>query len=407
MRLEARLAAVVAVLVMCGIGSALATPTGVTLSINQGAAKTGSDVVWLYMTATTGGGDMEMRFSNWGFGFSSDWQPYFQKKLWMLEPAGTLNATKGVTVEVRDDTGSVQAHDSIFVTSPLNPNVVAQKRWHYSNFTNNSVPLPGGPMGLCFDGLNLWVTRYTTDYLAKVRAPDRTVLAADYATGDQPAQAIYDGMHIWVTNWGGGTVTQYQCDGTFVRTVTVGTQPHHGVFDGNYVWVSCFDGKVYRIDAADGSVTASAVLGDDLRGMAFDGNNVWVAARGDDVVKKIRPSDFAVLATYSVGNGPEALLFDGVNIWSADIYGDTVTKLRAIDGADQGTFAVGDAPLDLAFDGAVIWVANAGSGTVSKLRAADGTPWGTISVPSTPYHLAFDGANVWVTCYGADLLVKL
>ena len=369
----------VIILLGCAVGSAWAAPTGVTLSINQGDANTSSDVVWLYLTATTSGGSMSMRFSNWGRGISSPWEPYFQKKLWMLEPAGTLNATKGVTVEVKDGTGTVSASDSIFVASPLNLKAVAEKRWFFTNVTENSVSL-SSPVAMCFDGLNLWVTLWGGG-VAKLRAADRTVVTT-YGTGTYPEDVVYDGMNIWVMNNGDGTVTERQCDdGTLVRTVTVGAGPRHGCFDGRYVWVNSSDGRLYQINAADGTVTSTDVLGSSPEGIAFDGNYLWVAFGGDNVVKKINPSSFAILATYSVGASPYPVLFDGANIWVGNEGDSTVTKLRAVDGANKGTFAAGTSPSDLAFDGSVIWVSNYGGTTVHKLRAADGTAWARSRFP--------------------------
>jgi hypothetical protein len=402
---------VVCLLICCAAGWARAAPTGVTLSINQGDERTSSDVVWLYLTATTSGGPMQMRFSNWGFGVSSDWEPYFQKKLWMLEPAGTLNATKGVTVEVKDAAGTTTASDSIFVTAALNLTAVAERRWYYSNMSQNGVTVADLPLGICFDGLHLWVARYDAALVDKWRAPDATYVAT-YDTGNSPYDVVYDGIHVWIVNYGGGTVTERTCaDGALVRTVTVGVQCQRGLFDGTYVWVSCDDGKLYRINAASGAVDSSGTFGSIPRGMAFDGNYLWVTFFGENKVRKIRPSDFAVVATYDVGTNPEAVLFDGANIWVANYGSNNVTKLRAIDGALRGTYPVGVGPTDLAFDGGTIWVANFGATgngtTVSKLRAADGTPWGTVTVPLGPCRLAFDGASIWVACTNANAVVKL
>jgi hypothetical protein len=392
------------ILVIAGVASA--APTGVTLSINQGDSRTNSDVVWLYLTASTSNPPLQMRFSNWGFGVSSAWEPYFQKKLWMLEPAGTLNATKGVTVEVKDASGTATASDSIFVASPLNLQALAQKRWYASNVTQKGITGLPNAAALCFDGENLWVSNYNGNAVTRVRAADQ-VVGDTYAVGALPQDIVYDGTHLWAVGFS-STVTQLRCsDGGFVRTVSVGSQAISGVFDGRSVWVGSGDGRLYVINAADGSVTSTDVVGNGPHGMAFDGNYVWVALYTDSVVKKIRPSDFAVMGTYPVGTHPWRILFDGTNIWTGNRGDNTVTKLRAVDGANKGSFAVGTDPVDIAYDGATIWVANYGSGTVSKLRAADGTPWGTVTLPGGPSRLGFDGVNVWVGVEVQDMVVKL
>jgi hypothetical protein len=406
---KVRFSLLILVLLLGVTGSARATPTGVTLSINQGDSRTNSDVVWLYLTASTTNPPLQVRFSNWGFGVSSAWEPYFQKKLWMLEPAGTLNATKGVTVEVKDATGTVTASDSIFVASPVNLAAVAQKRWYPTDITSGTIQLDTGkqPIGIAFDGKSMWVTCGLTNEVREYD-PATGAFQRSLATDAGPVGVACAQFCMWTANYLHGSVRirPLQENPPFVYSVSAPfPHPRHLCYDGTYMWTSSEDNQLHRF--LETSSVDSGVIGNLPMGMAFDGNNLWVALYGDNVVKKIRPSDFAVLATYPVGANPYAVLFDGANIWVTNAGDGTVTKLRAADGANKGTFAVGQYPIDLVFDGATIWVANYNSSTISKLRAADGTPWGGLTLPGAPYRMAFDGVNVWVTVPSEDQVVRM
>jgi hypothetical protein len=86
-----------------------ASPTG-TVSINNGATRTGTRSITLTLVATdpsSGSGVTEMRISNSQSSLSSAaWEPYGASKSWMLT-AGT--GTKTVYVQYKDAAGNISA----------------------------------------------------------------------------------------------------------------------------------------------------------------------------------------------------------------------------------------------------------------------------------------------------------
>ena len=230
---------------------------------------------------------------------------------------------------------------------------------------------------------------------------------ATFTAGTQPNGLAFDGAHIWVTNFGDGTVTKLlAADGTNFGTFTVGTHPQKVAFDGAYIWVTYYGaqgGKVSKLWAANPNdpdhLPKTFSVGHDPRGVAFDGANIWVANFGDGTVTKLAAADGTNLGTFPVGVDSALVAFDGSNIWATGLTqtGGIVTKLRVSDGMNLGTFNVGAGyPDGITFDGANIWVASFQSGTVFKLRTSNGATLGTSSV-NQPGGLVFDGTYIWVT----------
>ena len=54
-----------------------------------------------------------------------------------------------------------------------------------------------GPIGLAFDGANIWVVNQNDRTVTKLRASDGTNLGT-FGVGQTPQGAAYDGTNIWV-----------------------------------------------------------------------------------------------------------------------------------------------------------------------------------------------------------------
>src|ERR1700693_187825 len=177
------------------------------------------------------------------------------------------------------------------VTSNWNPLQIAILHWYNASPTTQiSV---SAPVGMAFDGANIWVANQTTNAVTKLRASDGTNLGT-FAVGRNPRNISFDGANIWVANQASTTVTKLRAsDGTNLGTFAVGNNP---------------------------------------QGVAFDGANIWAANGGSTTVTKLRASDGTNLGTFAVGSSPNGVAFDGANIWVANESSATVTKLRASDG---------------------------------------------------------------------------
>ena len=149
-----------------------------------------------------------------------------------------------------------------------------------------TVPLPpGGPVeAILFDGSSIWATQGGGGGLLKIRPSDGSILGT-FEPGILPLGLTFDGANIWVAD-NAATVRKIRAsDG-----VTVGTFPMTNffpvdiVFDGTAVWVTSQSGNaVKKLRVTDGAELATVTLpsspGGVLgSGLAFDGANVWVLA---------------------------------------------------------------------------------------------------------------------------------
>lgn len=84
------------------------------------------------------------------------------------------------------------------------PALVGTLRWDllYQDFAVGS-----GPVGVAFDGANIWVANNGSNNVTKLRASDGAVLGT-FAVGTSPLGIAFDGANIWVTNAGSNTVSK-------------------------------------------------------------------------------------------------------------------------------------------------------------------------------------------------------
>jgi hypothetical protein len=73
-----------------------------------------------------------------------------------------------------------------------------------------------------------------------------------------PTGILYDGVNIWVTNTGNGTLVKLHRNGSILQTVTVGSGPEYPMFDGTNIWVpNSSDNTILVVKAASGKVVAT------------------------------------------------------------------------------------------------------------------------------------------------------
>jgi alpha-tubulin suppressor-like RCC1 family protein len=267
----------------------------------------------------------------------------------------------------------------------------------------DTFPVGYGPLGLAFDGVNMWVARRDDNPDVTELSPSGAVLG-NYIADSEPAAIAFDGANMWVANRGSDDVTELSPSGAALGTYPVGSGPQALAFDGANMWVADNAGDDVTELSPSGAVLGTYPVGSGPTAIAFDGANMWVANGGSNDVTELSPSG-AVLGTYPVGSGPQALAFDGANMWVADGGSDDVTELSP-SGAVLGTYPAGAMPWAIAFDGANMWVVNALGNDVTELSPS-GAVLGTYPVCTDPHAIAFDGANMWVANYGDSSVTKL
>ncbi len=138
---------------------------------------------------------------------------------------------------------------------------------------------------------------------------------ANFAVGSSPIGVAFDGANIWVANFNNNTVTKLRAsDGFNLGNFPVGSAPFGVAFDGANIWVTNqSSNNVTRLRAIDGANLGTFAVGTNPNGVAFDGANIWVANFSSNNVTRLRAIDGANLGTFAVGSAPRGVAFDGAN----------------------------------------------------------------------------------------------
>jgi DNA-binding beta-propeller fold protein YncE len=93
---------------------------------------------------------------------------------------------------------------AVFVTKATavpfqkNPMQIALLKW-YDAGQAATFPVGDAPIGIAFDGANIWVANFDSDNVTKLRASDGAHLGT-FPVGDLPVGIAFDGASIWVAN---------------------------------------------------------------------------------------------------------------------------------------------------------------------------------------------------------------
>lgn len=290
--------------------------------------------------------------------------------------------------------------------SNYNLKLLALRRWDLLK-SQAIFPVGSGPVGIAFDGSNIWVANSNSNNIMKIRATDGTILGT-FSVSSFPTAIAFDGANIWVTS-DPNNVTKFRAsDGVNLGSFVVGAGPRDLAFDGTNIWVMNNAGQnVSKLRASDGFTIGTFSVGSLAQGIIFDGSNIWVAVSSPNNLVKLRATDGATLGILPLAFSPQKIAFDGLNIWVTNLGSNSVSKFSASDGANSGTFTVGTGPSGIVFDGANMWITNTSSANVTRLRASDGANLGTFPVGIAPIGVAFDGSNIWVANLSGNTVTRL
>jgi hypothetical protein len=116
-------------------------------------------------------------------------------------------------------------------SSSQNPLQIAILHWYDANLTTQFTTATG-PMGVAFDGANIWVSNDGSNNVTKLLASTGAVLGT-FTVGTNPIGVAFDGANLWVANLNSKNVTKLLAStGAVLGTFTVGTQPNALAFDG-------------------------------------------------------------------------------------------------------------------------------------------------------------------------------
>lgn len=141
---------------------------------------------------------------------------------------------------------------------------------------------------------------------ANMAFPDITV------GGLQPIGMAFDGTNMWVANSNNSSVTKINAStGVVQGTYGVAANPNYLSFDGIYIWATLTPGYVVKLDPATGTVVSTYAVDPGPEGIVFDGANMWVAHQSTGYVTKLNASTGVIVGHYKVGNQPIGITFDG------------------------------------------------------------------------------------------------
>jgi hypothetical protein len=141
----------------------------------------------------------------------------------------------------------------------------------------------------------------------------------------QPMGILYDGANIWVTDNGDGMLKKLDSSGNIVLSVPGASG--HPAFDGTNIWApSSQPGGVIVVRATGGlaGTVLATLTGNGLIGpfaAAFDGERILVTDFGGNL-SLWKASDLTPMGAFSTGPNtiPFGVCSDGVNFW-VTLYG--------------------------------------------------------------------------------------
>jgi DNA-binding beta-propeller fold protein YncE len=186
--------------------------------------------------------------------------------------------------------------------------------------------LGDAPVDITTDGQFIWTANLSS--VSRVNPANGTSLTftAGFAT---PIGILFDGTNLWVTDYlsnssNPGMLHKLGSSGAVVQNVIVGAGPSNPIFDGSNIWVPNFVGQsVSVVRARDGMVLAT-LTGNGLNGpvqAAFDGQRVLVTNFGTDFhgnsVSMWNAADLTPIGSFDTGaaTAPASACSDGINFW--------------------------------------------------------------------------------------------
>ncbi len=188
------------------------------------------------------------------------------------------------------------------------------------------------PVGLTFDGTNLWMSDYKADVLICLDPSTGKRIREIPSPGFWPAGLAWDGKYLW--NVDSKQQKIFKVDpknGSILFTVDSPTGNPEGLtWDGQTLWVSDSRAKkISQIDLSDG--TAVKVLtapAQTANGLTFDGTYLWCADRLEDEIYMLDPETGEVIIIFkSPGPYPRGLAFDGQYILNLDFQNKKIYTL--------------------------------------------------------------------------------
>ena len=187
--------------------------------------------------------------------------------------------------------------------------------------TTLSAAIADSPQALAFDGQRIWVANAAGSVSIITLNP---FTINNVTTGFiSPIGILYDGANIWITDSGDDSLKKLNASGAILQSVSVGTEPRFPAFDGTNIWVpnvTAHSISVVRATGGQAGTVIATLSGNGLNfpfTMAFDGERILATNAGGDSVSLWKASDITPIGSFSTGadNRPQGACSDGLNFW--------------------------------------------------------------------------------------------
>jgi hypothetical protein len=178
--------------------------------------------------------------------------------------------------------------------------------------------LDNNPFSVTSDGSFIWTANGAVPGSVSKVDPDSGA-TTNVSTGfTKPVGILFDGSDLWVTDEGDNSLKKVDSSGNVIQSVAVGVEPGHPVFDGSNIWVPNFGNSITVVRARDGLVLAT-LTGNGLSGptqAAFDGQRILVTNRNGESLSLWKATDLSPIGTFSAAlTLPSRACSDGINFW--------------------------------------------------------------------------------------------
>jgi len=193
---------------------------------------------------------------------------------------------------------------------------------------------------MTYDGHSLWTANLGTGPgTGSVTRNDRNGGTTTFAPGfSQPLGILFDGANLWVTDAGDNTLKRVDINnGSVLQTIPLSGLIGHPVFDGTNVWVPCagiaqlgVPDKVFVVRGVGGLVgtVLAELTGNGLNGpsqAAFDGERICVTNTAADSVSLWKATDLSPIVSVNLCLGcsvyhPRGICSDGTHFFVGMCY---------------------------------------------------------------------------------------
>ena len=142
---------------------------------------------------------------------------------------------------------------------------------------------------LAFDGNSMWATAVDSNQVIKLSS---SCAPTYYSVAGGPVGIVFDGTNLWTANQTGNSISRINLSGTVTGTYALGYTPWWIAYDGANVWTTDpAVGKVNKMSTSSpytlSSYQTCGSASSHPLGLAFDGAHMWVGCQGNNALGKM------------------------------------------------------------------------------------------------------------------------